>query len=246
MVIGRRDAIRVGVSPSGEGTSSQFRGLRGPGLHTRAFTIIELLLVITIIALLMAMLFPVITNAKSRVRRIECLSNLKQVSLALMLRADDWGGEFAARAATTNWIRVLAPYYADPRIIRCPTESPQVSRTYIMNGFNDLFEANLSVLEFLEFMDWRWPHGIQQSAVPDPSDTITFGEKLSSSHHVHCDLLQNGGNDFEEIDQRRHSGGKAGAGSNFAFADGSVRFLAEGDSLSPQNLWAVTPEWRNR
>ena len=62
------------------------------------------------------------------------------------------------------------------------------------------------------------------------------------------DLLEPGsggvvGNDVTELEQSRHSGRGAGTGtggSNFAFADSSVRFLKYGRALSPLNLWAVS------
>jgi prepilin-type processing-associated H-X9-DG protein len=40
-------------------------------------------------------------------------------------------------------------------------------------------------------------------------------------------------------------GGATSGGSNFAFVDGSARFLPYGGSVRPVNLWAVTEEWRN-
>jgi len=53
------------------------------------------------------------------------------------------------------------------------------------------------------------------------------------------------GNDFEEVEQSRHSAtAKNGGGSNFAFADGSTRYLKYGNMLVPQNLWAVTDLFR--
>ncbi len=56
-----------------------------------------------------------------------------------------------------------------------------------------------------------------------------------------------GGNDVDEVEQARHKAGsgKTNGGSNFAFADASVRFLKYGGSLNPMNLWAVTEAWRN-
>jgi prepilin-type processing-associated H-X9-DG protein len=40
-------------------------------------------------------------------------------------------------------------------------------------------------------------------------------------------------------------GNEQGGGSNYGFVDGSVRFLKFGEAFSPQNLWAVTDEFRN-
>ena len=55
------------------------------------------------------------------------------------------------------------------------------------------------------------------------------------------------GDDLRVVDQTRHGNKQAGqgGGSNFAFCDGSVRYLRFGQSVSPRNLWATTDEWRS-
>lgn len=66
------------------------------------FTLIELLVVIAIIAILAAILFPIFTSAKERGRQAQCLSNLRNLSSAMRLYADDNDGKMPS--AYYGWI----------------------------------------------------------------------------------------------------------------------------------------------
>lgn len=68
----------------------------------RGFTLIELLVVIAIIAILAAILFPVFAQAKAAAKKITCLSNGRQIGMALMMYINDYDDRYPQEHPSTN------------------------------------------------------------------------------------------------------------------------------------------------
>jgi prepilin-type N-terminal cleavage/methylation domain-containing protein/prepilin-type processing-associated H-X9-DG protein len=100
----------------------------------RAFTLVELLLVMAIIAILAALLLPVLGRTKESARATACLSNLHQVGIALQIYVSDNNNKMPvmrdvstdpAVAATNTFPainQVLAPQLGNTNVLRCPSD----------------------------------------------------------------------------------------------------------------------------
>lgn len=141
-------------------------GVGSAGRVRVAFTLVELLVVIAVIALLLAIFVPVIGMARERGQRAVCLSNLRQLTMAWITYAEEHGGKlvfgetFAVRTEgnriAQSWAHpifrfaedraslieyphkgALWPYLQDVDIYRCPRGKPGHALTYtIVAGAN--------------------------------------------------------------------------------------------------------------
>ncbi|GAG27841.1 unnamed protein product, partial [marine sediment metagenome] len=84
------------------------RGRLSANLH--GFTLIELLVVIGILAILMAILVPVLARARESAKEVECLSNLRQLNFAMLTYANHWDQK--APYAANRYSQLQDPYGA--------------------------------------------------------------------------------------------------------------------------------------
>jgi prepilin-type N-terminal cleavage/methylation domain-containing protein/prepilin-type processing-associated H-X9-DG protein len=217
-----------------------------PGKHfrdesQRGFTLIELLVVIAIIAILAAMLLPALSRSKQSARRIACINHLKQLGLATTMYVMDNDGYYPSSNSPDKWPQATRPGYENLRVLICPDDASSTSaatnsasadlapRSFLINAWTDYFDS-LPQPVLSEIMP--------ETTIQYPSETVVFGEKQESQGDFLMDLRTV--NQVTVLEQTRHAGG-----ANYAFADGSVRFLAFGKCLTPVNLWGVTPAARH-
>ncbi|MEX2672126.1 MAG: DUF1559 domain-containing protein [Phycisphaeraceae bacterium] len=129
-------------------------------VRTHGFTLMELMVVISIIALLIVILLPALQSARATARTIACASNQRQMDIAFHIYADDndrwlpyWDGGSTSSTESTIWDESIAPYLnytqetADSGNVRegshaifhCPQGqvvegySAEVTRNYVIN-----------------------------------------------------------------------------------------------------------------
>ena len=217
-------------------------------MHKRTgFTLIELLVVIAIIAILAAILFPVFARAREKARQASCSSNLKQMSLAMLMYAQDYDeivpGWKVSGDCNTNtvfqWQHVAYPYIKNQQVFICPSSQWQINGAcghlhplaLAMNlpcsyGMNDCPDGN------------GGSNQLPMAQIIRPAELFMLGEGPSPWRPV--DLGANGGTPCNRNWPDVHNGG-----INVAFYDGHVKWVKRDKAYAPvANVQAYLP-WRN-
>lgn len=194
-----------------------------PGLMKQGFTLIELLVVIAIIAILAAILFPVFARARENARRSSCLSNEKQIALALKQYVQDYDEKFPPVAVNTSnpygWADALQPYIKNEQVLQCPSESTGPSGDPTAVGYVDYFyNTNL---------------GTQNEATLSfVSNTVMLGDAEPGDARCATDGGM-GSTSGSAAETAMIMGGRVDChleGGIYGFADGHVKWLKAGGS----------------
>lgn len=150
-----------------------------------AFTLVELLIVIAIIGILAGLLLPCLNQAKEKAKRTACVSNLKQVSLATRLYADDNSDSLPVLPTPNPYPNGVGAYYKqlvkgylgltgpaspDEKVFVCPgdgtvyTQASHAFTSYTFNGY----EVNPNAMPRIT--------GQKMSAIEKPVKAVLVGE----------------------------------------------------------------------
>jgi prepilin-type N-terminal cleavage/methylation domain-containing protein/prepilin-type processing-associated H-X9-DG protein len=149
--------------------------------RSKGFTLIELLVVIAIIAILAAILFPVFAQARAKARAISCVSNIKQLTLGMVMYAQDydesfpqwkWDQNFSTPTApggqanngSSLWWNAIYPYVKNAGVYQCPDNNYRFK----------MIDANGSGIEG----HWGWFTG-----------TIGNAQATADATHMHRELM---------------------------------------------------------
>ena len=170
----------------------------------KAFTIWEMLVVVAILAIVAALLFPTdIGSSREGARRSICKSNLKQIGLAFAQYAHDYDDKFPLTSTAQGWVGALQPYAKSGALFRCPSETTRGDENLTDYWFN------------------RRLANVKTKNIENAQLTFLLGDgEASDDANVSLQLLPPRWIENENSPAHRHLDG-----ANYGFADGHVKWM---------------------
>jgi prepilin-type N-terminal cleavage/methylation domain-containing protein len=146
-------------------------------IRFRAFTLVELLVVIAVLAILVSLLFPMIMRSREGARRITCFNNQQQLGQALNLYVDAFDAKLPMAAnlemPATNplrmWPSQVFPYVQDKKVFACPSSDSRVAFTWADRSWQNVGYSGVTAYD---------PNGCEDN-VPDPRGCEGFKRVIS-------------------------------------------------------------------
>lgn len=233
----------------------------GRATKARGFTLIELLVVIAIIAILAAILFPVFGQAKKKAHQADCISNLRQMAMAVSMYAEEWRSyplhSFKEMGQPGyRWMNTLIPYHGNSTgmfvcktAAKAPADLLTSSQVY---GYNYQYLGN-GRSRGGQLVPWRLA---TDAMIEAPSQTVAIldsgglrsaigtVDEQKSGYAVdppspNPEYGQFYGGSDRSVPRARHSGGV-----NAAFCDGRVALVRLEELEKDSRYWngRATPE----